>query len=66
MLPFLEALSDSTIGVENEWTRMTFLDKHSTHRTIEGEENDFVFYSLGVNSDCKATEGTMQLKLLQE
>ena len=39
---------------------------HLTHRAIEGEENDFVFYSLGVNNDCKATEGTMQLKLLQE
>ena len=41
------------IGVKNKWTRTAFLDKHSTHRAIEGEENDFVFYSLGVNDDCK-------------
>ena len=41
------------IGVKSKWTRTAFLDKHSTHRAIEGEENDFVFYSLGVNDDCK-------------
>ena len=41
-------------------------ERHLTHRAIEDEENDFVFYSLGVNDDCKATEGTIQLKLLQE
>ena len=54
------------IGVKSKWTRTAFLDKHLAHRAIEGGENDFVFYSLGVNDDCKATEGTMQLKLLQE
>ena len=41
------------IGVKNKWTRTAFLDKHLAHRAIEGEENDFIFYSLGVNNDCK-------------
>ena len=41
------------IGVKSKWTRTAFLDKHLAHRAIEGEENDFVFYSLGVNDDCK-------------
>ena len=54
MLPFLGALLDSTICVENKWIRMTFLDKHLAHGIIEEDENNFVFlFFLGVNSDCK-------------